>query len=91
MIMKRGERRRRNIVYKNHLERLKKFSWYPCVAYEKETSSGTITVREWRGQRSKLIKRACNRKFRRCNKLNMIVSRKRALHHRVTEFWWEYD
>ena len=58
---------------------------------DRKTSSGTITVREWRGQRSKFIKRACNRKFRRSNKLNMIVSRHRSIHHKTTEFWWEYD
>lgn len=90
--MTRAERRRRNRAYKKHLEKLyTDSSGFPCGASKKETDRGEHIVRAWRGQRSKCIKKNCNRRFRRNNKLNMIVTRNRNIQHRATEFWHEYD
>ena len=44
----------------------------------------------WRGQRSKYIKKRCNRRFRQNNKFNTIVSSNKGINRKATEFWWDY-
>lgn len=43
-------------------------------------------VRYWRGKRSKLIKRTCNKKFR---KMSIDVGREKSQYRKCTQFWWE--
>jgi len=43
-------------------------------------------VKIWRGKRSKLIKRNCNKKFR---KMNIDIGGKNSKYKRFTEFWNE--
>ena len=66
-------------------------SGFPCGASKKETDKGERIVRTYREQSSKYIKKDCNRRFRRNSKFNMIVTRKRNIQRKATEFWWEYS
>ena len=90
--MTRAERRRRNRVYSKHLKFLSDNAWFPSGAYEVEDKNGNKRIkRYWRGQRSKSIKKKCNRMLRRSNKLNTLTGSNRGWYRRATEFWWEYD
>lgn len=43
-------------------------------------------VKSWRGKRSKLIKRTCNKKFR---KMSIDIGREKSQYKKHTMFWWE--
>lgn len=83
----RGDRRRKNARKKKHLKQLAKIGWWPSGAYETEDYKGRPFIkRYWRGQRSKWIKKKCNKRFRRTQE----VSRERGAYRKYSEFWWDY-
>ena len=84
----RGDRRRKTARKKKHWKQLASYSWLCSGAYETEDYKGRLFIkRYWRGQRSKWIKRKCNRKFRRTQE----VSRQHGVYRKYSEFWWDYD
>ena len=93
---KRALRRKRTSHYKNRLARKANFA---SVGYERtkehkwadEGDEVAYIERKWRGQRSKHIKRTCNRLFRHSARLRMLVTGCKGILHKTTEFWWEYD
>ncbi len=93
---KRALRRKRTSHYKNRLARKVNFA---SVGYQRtkerkwadEGDEVAYVERKWRGQRSKHIKRTCNRLFRHSARLRMLVTGCKGILHKTTEFWWEYD
>ena len=92
--------RKRLAIRKEHFKliRMVERKHYYCNAYyidkdgeicDKRTA--VRVLRYWRGKRSHQIKKYCHRRFRRNPNLKMLVSNKRSLHRKSTEFWWEYD
>ena len=84
----RDERRRRTNRKKKHWKQLASYSWWCSGAYETTDYKGRPFIkRYWRGQRSKWIKKKCNKRFRRTQE----VSRQRGVYRKYSEFWWDYD
>ena len=92
--------RKRLAMQKEHykLIRMAERKHYYCNAYyiDKDgeicdNRTAVRAVRYWRGMRSHRIKKYCHRRFRRNPNLRMLISNKRSLHRKATEFWYEYD
>ena len=93
-----GRKRDTIRIYRNKLIRMSKTSYWCSGAYPVDKNGDYCSLEEsirlkryWRGQRSHYIKKECNRRFRRSNKLNKIYGKQRGLYRRALEFWWEYD
>ena len=92
--------RKRRAIRKEHykLIRLAGMECYYCGVYYVdrrgeccEKDEAVRIKRFWRGKRSRLIKKNCNRQFRRQKALRMLISNKRGLYRKSTEFWWALD
>lgn len=88
------KKRKRRKMYLEHLVFLATYpSGYPSGAYWKEgwkdKTFQARYVRCYRGQRSKQIKKRCNRRFRR-KREGYYDTPNGCAYRKVTEFWWEY-
>ncbi len=88
------ERRERT---RRHYKKLRKLSndssrwWCSGVSIETSANGKEYPRRYYRGQRSKAIKKACNRLLRRKKSLMGFASKARGLYRKATEFWWNYS
>lgn len=92
------EKRRKENNYKKHIKDLFQYSkdrWVEVKVkardknnkWEKDPEKIKCYLRTWREQRSKDIKRQCNKKLRR-DKENAYQN---GEYKKATEFWWELD